>query len=79
MSKRIKQKAPAVCHELQVSDEDIATIDPGDLVRMLLLMHLIRAFETTVLEFKDLDLVHGPVHASIGQEAVAAAVAVALH
>ena len=46
---------------------------------MLLLMHLIRAFETTVLEFKDLDLVHGPVHASIGQEAVAAAVAVALH
>ena len=30
------------------------------------------------MQLKDEDLVHGPVHASIGQEAVAAAVAVAL-
>jgi len=78
MSTLVEQRAPATCHRLQVSDKDLRTIDAGDLVRMLLLMHVIRAFETQVLTFKDEDLVHGPVHASIGQEAVAAAVAVAL-
>jgi 2-oxoisovalerate dehydrogenase E1 component len=45
---------------------------------MLFLLYLIREFETKVLEFKGADLVYGPAHASIGQEAVAAAVAVAL-
>jgi len=78
LSKWIEQKAPAVCHQLQVSDTDLQTIDPDDLVRTLALLYLIREFETVVLELKDEDLGHGPVHASIGQEAVAVAVAVAL-
>ena len=78
MANRIEQKAPAVCHKLETFDDDAGTIEDRDLVRMLLLMYLIREFEVKVLEFKDVDLVHGPVHASIGQEAVAAAVAVAL-
>lgn len=78
MSKLVERKAPAVCHRLQTTDADLETIDRDDLIRMLLLSHLIREFETKVLSFKDADLVHGPVHASIGQEAVAAAVAVAL-
>jgi 2-oxoisovalerate dehydrogenase E1 component len=44
---------------------------------MLSLIYLVREFETALLELKDADLVHGPVHASIGQEAVAAGVATA--
>jgi len=45
---------------------------------MLFLLHLIRAFENTLLDLKDENLVHGPVHISIGQEANAAAAAVVL-
>lgn len=78
MANWIPQEAPAACHRLQVSDADWLTIDRNDLVGMLVLTYLIREFEVQVLDLKDADLVHGPVHASIGQEAVAAAVAVAL-
>jgi 2-oxoisovalerate dehydrogenase E1 component len=78
MSKLVEQKAPATCHRLEVTDADLQAIEQNDLVRMLILLYLIREFEATVLALKDEELVHGPVHASIGQEAVAAAVAVAL-
>ncbi len=78
MAQLIEQKAPAACHWLQVSDADLLSIARDDLVRMVALLYLIREFETKVLDLKDADLVHGPVHASIGQEAVAAAVAVVL-
>ncbi|MFL7808326.1 MAG: thiamine pyrophosphate-dependent enzyme, partial [Anaerolineae bacterium] len=50
----------------------------NDLVDMLFYLYVIRAFEVEVLKLKDEDLIHGPVHASIGQEAVAAAVAAVL-
>jgi len=39
---------------------------------------LIRDFEIAVLDLKDADLVHGPVHTSVGQEAVAAGMATVL-
>jgi len=78
VSPLIEIKAPTVCHRLQVSDADLFSIARDDLVRMVALLYLIREFETKVLDLKDADLVHGPVHASIGQEAVAAAVAVVL-
>ena len=78
MSKLIELAPPAVCRKLETSDADLQAIDRDDLVHMLLLLYLVREFEAKVLELKDADLVHGPVHASIGQEAVAAAVAVAL-
>jgi 2-oxoisovalerate dehydrogenase E1 component len=78
MADLIKQQPGAVCRRLEVSDEDLLAIDSDDLVRMLALLHLIREFEIKLLEFKDAELVHGPVHASIGQEAVAAAVGVVL-
>ena len=78
MSKLIKQPAPAVCYELETTEEDINAISKVDINRMMFLLHLIREFETQLLVLKDADLVHGPVHASIGQEAVAAAAAVAL-
>ncbi|MHB9034257.1 MAG: alpha-ketoacid dehydrogenase subunit alpha/beta, partial [Anaerolineae bacterium] len=54
-------------------------IERDALLRMLWLVHLVRDFETAVLDLKDADLVHGPAHTSIGQEAVAAAVAEVLH
>jgi 2-oxoisovalerate dehydrogenase E1 component len=78
MGKLVELKAPAVCHRLETSDADLQAIGRNDLVRMLALLYLIREFETRVLELKDADLIHGPVHASIGQEAVAAAVGVVL-
>jgi 2-oxoisovalerate dehydrogenase E1 component len=78
MPEQIQLPPPATCHRLKTDDADVQAIDRADLVEMLFLLHLIRAFETTVLELKDADLIHGPVHASIGQEAVAAAVSVAL-
>lgn len=51
---------------------------PSDLLWMLQQMILIRKFEETLLSLKDEDLINGPVHASIGQEAVAVGVAFAL-
>lgn len=78
MPKEIPLSPPAACYRLETGDDDVQAIDRAELIEMLFLLHLIRAFETTVLELKDADLIHGPVHASIGQEAVAAAVSVAL-
>ena len=78
MSRLIEQKAPAVCRRLEVSRRDVQATPRDDLVRMLALVYLVRAFEEKVLDLKEADLVHGPAHTSVGQEAVAAAVAVAL-
>jgi len=69
---------PAVCREQIASDEDLRAVGRRDLVRMAFLQYLIREFETTVLALKDADLIHGPAHTSVGQEAVAAGVAAAL-
>jgi len=78
MSKLVERQAPATCYEVQVSDEDYLAIGKDNLVRMLALVYLIRDFESIVLDLKDENLVHGPAHTSIGQEAVAAAVAMTL-
>jgi len=78
VSELIPKEAPAACNLLKVSDEDLLAISRDDLARMLLLLYLIREFETRLLDLKDVELIHGPVHASIGEEAVAAGVAVAL-
>ncbi len=78
MSKRIAQQAPAICSLLVVDDDDRHAIPRRDHERMLALLHLIRAFEIRVLDLKDADLIHGPAHTSVGQEAVAAGVAAVL-
>ena len=78
MAKLIRKEPPAVCNSLEVSDEDLLAIGRDDLVRMLALIYVIREFEIRLLDLKDADLIHGPVHTSVGQEAVAAGVAVAL-
>jgi 2-oxoisovalerate dehydrogenase E1 component len=47
---------------------DWKNADPALLTGMLGELHLIRAFEETVLELAGEGLVHGPAHSSIGQE-----------
>jgi 2-oxoisovalerate dehydrogenase E1 component len=73
-----EHKAPATCYRLTTSDADLQAIEADALIRMLALLHIVREFENRVLDLKEADLVHGPAHTSVGQEAVAAAVAVAL-
>jgi len=58
--------------------EDLRALDPVLAGRILYQMHLIRAFESELLRLKNLDCVWGPVHSSVGQEAVAAAAMAAL-
>ncbi len=54
--------------ELSTTAADWKGADPGLLATMLGELHLIRAFEETVLELAGAGLVHGPAHSSIGQE-----------
>ena len=57
--------------EIIVTENDWERQSPCILRSMLQQLYLIRAFETKLLELKNEDLIHGPVHTSIGQEAVA--------
>ncbi|NLV74747.1 MAG: MFS transporter [Chloroflexi bacterium] len=75
MVQLIAQPAPAVCSRLEVTVDDLQLAGRDALVRMLWYINVVRAFENTVLDLKDADLVHGPAHTSNGQEAVAAAIA----
>jgi len=54
--------------ELSSTEQDWQDADPALLATMLGQLHLIRAFEETVLELAGEGLVHGPAHSSIGQE-----------
>lgn len=67
------------CTKLTVTAADLKTIPKPDLLLMLFIIHLVRQFETALLDLQQKGLVHGPVHTSIGQEAISAALAVLLH
>lgn len=54
--------------QLSTTEDDWKAADPALLGTMLAELHLIRAFEETVLELAGEGLVHGPAHSSIGQE-----------
>ncbi len=54
--------------ELTTTAADWKAADPALLATMLGQLHVIRAFEETVLELAAESLVHGPAHSSIGQE-----------
>ncbi|WP_368499152.1 thiamine pyrophosphate-dependent enzyme [Herbiconiux sp. A18JL235] len=54
--------------QLTTTPADWKAADPALLGTMLAELHLIRAFEETVLELASEGLVHGPAHSSIGQE-----------
>ena len=64
--------------QVQATQEDWESADPALLSTMLGQLHLIRAFEETVLELAGEGLVHGPAHSSIGQEGGAVGSAVGL-
>ena len=64
--------------KLVVEDKDWEAQSPETLLWITQQIILIRHFEESLLRLKDQDLVYGPVHTSIGQEAVAAGVASAL-
>ncbi|MCB5177409.1 MULTISPECIES: alpha-ketoacid dehydrogenase subunit alpha/beta [Microvirga] len=68
MPERIKLTAAAPWIELKTTRKDWRSADPALLGEMLTQMHLIRAFEETVLDLAGEGLVHGPAHSSIGQE-----------
>ncbi|OAN42186.1 alpha-ketoacid dehydrogenase subunit alpha/beta [Mycolicibacterium iranicum] len=63
---RLETGAPWI--ELSTTEEDWKAADPTLLGTMLAELHLIRAFEETVLDLAGEGLVHGPAHSSIGQE-----------
>ena len=66
---RVKRLQPeAQWNELTATEADWKAADPALLGTMLGQLHLIRAFEETVLELAGEGLVHGPAHSSIGQE-----------
>jgi 2-oxoisovalerate dehydrogenase E1 component len=66
---RLKRLQPGVeWNELSTTAADWKAADPALLASMLGQLHLIRAFEETVLELAGEGLVHGPAHSSIGQE-----------
>jgi 2-oxoisovalerate dehydrogenase E1 component len=66
---RLKRLQPGTeWQELATTAADWKAADPGLLASILGELHLIRAFEETVLELAGEGLVHGPAHSSIGQE-----------
>src|SRR6202167_5589338 len=66
---RVKRlSASADYAALSSTAADWKAADPTLLATMLGQLHLIRAFEETVLELAGEGLVHGPAHSSIGQE-----------
>ncbi|WP_439594936.1 alpha-ketoacid dehydrogenase subunit alpha/beta [Falsiroseomonas sp.] len=53
---------------LEVEEADWAAEDPADLARWMEQLLLIRRFEEKILDLHGAGLIHGPAHASIGQE-----------
>lgn len=68
MPRRTKLEPGRDWVELTTTAQDWTEADPALLATMLTQLHLIRAFEETVLELAGEGLVHGPAHSSIGQE-----------
>jgi 2-oxoisovalerate dehydrogenase E1 component len=64
--RRLETSVPWV--ELRTTAADWKAADPALLATMLAELHLIRAFEESVLDLAAQGLVHGPAHSSIGQE-----------
>ncbi|MCC7116786.1 MAG: MFS transporter [Burkholderiales bacterium] len=73
MPKITELKPAAPWRELASTAEDWTAIGQSGLLRMLHHLHLVRAFEETVLELDGQGLVHGPAHSSIGQDGSAVA------
>lgn len=66
-----EMKPMAPWREIRATPEDWQAMGAEALLGMLHHLHLIRAFEETVLELYAEGLVHGPAHSSIGQDGCA--------
>ena len=64
--------------EYQSEPKDLGLLSGERSIRIYFLMRLINEFERRVIELKRSDCVWGPIHISIGQEAVAAATIAAI-
>lgn len=71
MAQRVDLKPSAPWFRLDVTKADWAETDSKQLVHWYNQMKLIRRFEEKILDLEKAGLVHGPAHASIGQEAAA--------
>jgi len=69
------QKPQARCQRQEITPADLKNLPKSAARRILFFIDLIREFETALLDLSEQGLVHGPVHSSIGQEAIAAATA----
>jgi 2-oxoisovalerate dehydrogenase E1 component len=76
--KETKITPPPPQRALVVEKSEWAAVPEAELLWMYQQMALIRAFEEKLLALKDDNLVNGPVHTSVGQEAVAVGAALAL-
>lgn len=69
MAQRIQLSPSAPWFRLETSAQDWDDAQPADLIHWYGQMLLIRRFEEKLLELEKAGLIHGPAHASIGQEA----------
>ncbi len=73
MAKLIPLVSDTLWHRIETEPKDWESTDPALLSRMLEQLYIIRAFEEKVLELFKAGCIHGPAHASIGQEGGAVA------
>ncbi len=78
MGKCTKIIPEAECCKFEPSEKDLKSIPKTILAQILFYLYSVREFESALLDLQEKGLVHGPVHSSIGQEAVAAGIAAAL-
>lgn len=71
MAHKVELSPSADWYRVEVDEADWAKFSQDDLVRWYSQMLLVRRFEEKILELESAGLVHGPAHASIGQEATA--------
>ena len=71
MVSKSELKPSAPWYRLDVDQSDWAAVPADRLIRLYSQMKLIRRFEEKILDLEKAGLVHGPAHASIGQEAAA--------
>ena len=69
MARQISLSCSAPWFRLEVEEADWQGHDASDLIHWYGQMLLIRRFEEKLLELEKAGLIHGPAHASIGQEA----------
>lgn len=69
MAEKIALASAAPWFRLEVSEDDWRAERPEDLIHWYGQMLLIRRFEEKLLDLEKAGLIHGPAHASIGQEA----------